>query len=177
MSEEKDIIKLESCPFCGDDQSSFGGMSEDAFASGSEGSLSVNCNCGALGPSGSTMTNAVAAWNTRTAASEITRLRGEAEAREVEIAALVESAREAQQLYVQADNEAQRLRGEVERLTGAREGWVLVPKVPTPAMLEQTAFNLCDEYGVAFVRPLGKFVQDAYAELLSSAPPPKDSAG
>ncbi len=75
MSEEKDIIKLESCPFCGDDQSSFGGMSEDAFASGSEGSLSVNCNCGALGPSGSTMTNAVAAWNTRTAASEITRLR------------------------------------------------------------------------------------------------------
>ena len=117
MSEEKDIIKLASCPFCGDDQSSFGGMSEDAFASGSEGSLSVNCNCGALGPSGSTMTNAVAAWNTRTAASEITRLRGEAEALEVEISALVESAREAQQLYVQADNETQRLRGEVERLS------------------------------------------------------------
>jgi predicted nuclease with TOPRIM domain len=52
-------------------------------------------------------------------ASEITRLRGEAEAREVEITALVESAREAQQLYVQADNEAQRLRGEVERLREA----------------------------------------------------------
>lgn len=44
---------------------------------------------------------------------EITRLRGEAEAREAEIAALVESTREAQQLYIQADNESLRLRGEV----------------------------------------------------------------
>jgi len=60
------------------------------------------------------------AGTTSEAASEITRLRGEAEAREVEITALVESAREAQQLYVQADNEAHRLRGEVERLS--REG-------------------------------------------------------
>ena len=57
------------------------------------------------------------AGTTSEAASEITRLRGEAEAREVEITALVESAREAQQLYVQADNEAHRLRGEVERLS------------------------------------------------------------
>lgn len=53
-----------------------------------------------------------------------------------------------------------------------REGWVLAPKVPTPAMMERAAFNLCAEYGVEFVRPLGQFAQDAYAELLSAAPKP-----
>jgi hypothetical protein len=53
-----------------------------------------------------------------------------------------------------------------------REGWVLAPKVLTPAMMERAAFNLCAEYGVEFVQPLGQFVKDAYAELLSAAPTP-----
>lgn len=53
---------------------------------------------------------------------EVTRLRGEAEAREAEITALVESTREAQQAYVQADNESLRLRGEVERLSDSVDG-------------------------------------------------------
>lgn len=62
----------------------------------------------------------------------------------------------------------------IEALAGPpeREGWVLAPKVPTPAMMERAAFNLCAEYGVEFVRPLGQFAQDAYAELLSAAPKP-----
>ncbi len=52
------------------------------------------------------------------------------------------------------------------------EGWKLVPTKALPAMLERAAFNLCAEYGVEFVKPLGKFAQDAYAELLSAAPKP-----
>lgn len=84
------------------------------------------------------------AGTTSEAASEITRLRGEAEAREVEIAALVESAREAQQLYVQADNEAQRLRGEVER---------------TLTVLNGSEWELARQF---------------YAAMLSSAPKPKE---
>lgn len=54
----------------------------------------------------------------------------------------------------------------------SRPGWVMVPREPTPAMLERAAFNLCAEYGVEFVKPLGQFAQDAYAELLSAAPKP-----
>jgi len=54
-----------------------------------------------------------------------------------------------------------------------REGWVLVPRKATTAMMERTAFNLCAEYGVEFVQPLGQFVEDAYAELLSAVPKPE----
>jgi len=79
------------------------------------------------------------------AASEITRLRGEAEAREAEIAALVESAREAQQLYVQADNKAQRLRGEVERLTAANKLWVPTTEYQASVALSAKPSNLQGE--------------------------------
>lgn len=50
-----------------------------------------------------------------------------------------------------------------------REGWVMVPREAMPAMLEQAAFNMCAEYGVDFVKPLGQFVKDAYAELVAAA--------
>ncbi|MFZ2252643.1 MAG: hypothetical protein WAW13_00545 [Minisyncoccia bacterium] len=50
-----------------------------------------------------------------------------------------------------------------------RSGWVMVPRKALPAMLERAAFNLCAEYGVEFVKPLGKFVEDAYEELVSAA--------
>lgn len=56
---------LLPCPFCGDDQDSFAGMIPEAFAKGSEGTFSVRCYCGALGPLAPTMAEAVAAWNRR----------------------------------------------------------------------------------------------------------------
>jgi hypothetical protein len=57
------------------------------------------------------------------------------------------------------------------------EGWKLVPTKALPAMLERAAFNLCAEYGVEFVKPLGKFVEDAYEELVSAAPAPPSQGG
>lgn len=50
--------------------------------------------------------------------------------------------------------------------------WKLVPTEPTPKMLEDAAFNLSDEFGAAFVKPLGEFAKAAYAELVAAAPTP-----
>jgi len=59
------------------------------------------------------------------------------------------------------------------------DGWVMVPRKALPAMMERAAFNLCAEYGVDFVRPLGKFAEDAYEELVAAAsalpPPPEET--
>lgn len=74
-----------------------------------------------------------------TAEAALARLRREAEAREVEVAALVEATREAQQLYVQADNEALRLRGEVERLDGVRLDEVAANKQAHEMLREERA--------------------------------------
>ncbi len=81
---------------------------------------------------------------------------------------------------IDASMDNDRLRGgdlqKMQTSPGEREpvpdGWKMVPVEPTPAMLERAAFNLCVEYGVEFVKPLGTFVKDAYAELLAASPPP-----
>lgn len=51
-------------------------------------------------------------------------------------------------------------------------GWKLVPIEPTPKMLQDAAFNLSDEFGADFVKPLGDFARSLWAELLASAPAP-----
>lgn len=77
---------------------------------------------------------------------------------------------EAIDFQTDADFEAleDRLEALADRLE-QRAGWVMVPRKALPAMLERAAFNLCAEYGVEFVKPLGKFVEDAYEELVSAA--------
>lgn len=69
-----DTTKLEPCPWCSDDLSSFvpskngccrGELDgEDAFA--------VCCDCGAVGPMALTVEQAIAAWNRRRASPEAT---------------------------------------------------------------------------------------------------------
>jgi Lar family restriction alleviation protein len=62
---------LEPCPFCGSNMDSFAGMTPDAFAKSQDGftksqnGFAVNCDCGAIGPTGATMEQAIAEWNTR----------------------------------------------------------------------------------------------------------------
>lgn len=55
--------KLLSCPFCGDEMSSFV-PSADGCARG-PGLLYVTCDCGAMGAGGKTVVDAIAAWNRR----------------------------------------------------------------------------------------------------------------
>lgn len=65
MSEEKEIY-LKPCPFCGNKQDDFAGMTEGAFSTCSDGSLSINCSgCSCTGARGYTMEEAVEAWNNR----------------------------------------------------------------------------------------------------------------
>lgn len=62
---------LEPCPFCGSDMASFAGMTPDSFAKSQDGftksqnGFAVNCDCGAIGPTGATMEQAIAEWNSR----------------------------------------------------------------------------------------------------------------
>ncbi len=58
----------------------------------------------------------------------------------------------------------------------APAGWVMVPREPTPKMLEDAAFNLADEFGADFVKPLGSFAKAVYGEMLSAAPKPAPAA-
>ena len=58
-------MELKPCPFCGSDMDSFAGMTEAAFAKGSDGTFSIDCDCDAIGPSAPSMTEAIAAWNKR----------------------------------------------------------------------------------------------------------------
>lgn len=55
---------LVPCPFCGDDMDSFAGMTKDAFVTGLN-SFAIGCDCGAIGPMGTTMSEAVNVWNNR----------------------------------------------------------------------------------------------------------------
>lgn len=55
---------------------------------------------------------------------------------------------------------------------GSPDGWKLVPTKATDRMLEQAAFNLCAEFGVETIKPLGKIVAAAYEELVSAATSP-----
>lgn len=55
---------LEPCPFCGSDMSRFAGMTPEAFARCGP-QFAINCECGATGPLGDTMEQAVGEWNTR----------------------------------------------------------------------------------------------------------------
>lgn len=56
-------MDLKPCPFCGSDM--------DGFVTGFDGSthesghLFIECDCGAMGPRGRTIEEAVAAWNRR----------------------------------------------------------------------------------------------------------------
>lgn len=54
----------------------------------------------------------------------------------------------------------------------APKGWKLVPVEPTPKMLQDAAFNLSDEFGPEFVKPLGNFARAAYTAMLAAAPVP-----
>ncbi len=62
---------LEPCPFCGSNMDSFAGMTPDAFAKSRDGftkspnGFAVCCDCGALGPTGATMEQAIGEWNSR----------------------------------------------------------------------------------------------------------------
>jgi hypothetical protein len=47
-------------------------------------------------------------------------------------------------------------------------GYAIVPLDPTPGMLEQAAFNLCESYGHDRVKELGKFARDSYAEMVNA---------
>lgn len=54
--------QLEACPFCNDDMSSF---VPSHFVWPGFGELYVCCDCGAMGPGGKTVAEAIAAWNRR----------------------------------------------------------------------------------------------------------------
>ena len=56
--------RLEPCPWCGSDMSSFMAAA-DGCCTSSNGSLYVPCDCGAIGPEGKTVAGAIAAWNRR----------------------------------------------------------------------------------------------------------------
>lgn len=56
---------LKSCPFCGDPMDSFAGMYPESFSQVSDGTMAINCDCGAIGPAGRTMEEAIIAWNRR----------------------------------------------------------------------------------------------------------------
>ena len=47
-------------------------------------------------------------------------------------------------------------------------GYAIVPLDPTPGMLEQAAFNLCDGYPPERVKELGQFARDAYMEFVNA---------
>src|SRR3546814_18359047 len=76
---------LKRCPFCGSLQDDFAGLTEGAFARGSDGTLSVNCNCGAIGPSAKTMEGAIGAWNNRQAATLLEQMANTMTAEEVRV--------------------------------------------------------------------------------------------
>lgn len=61
--------ELAPCPFCGDDMSSFGGMSEDSFCKlhdvDAPVKYAIACDCDATGPTAGTMPKALAVWNQR----------------------------------------------------------------------------------------------------------------
>lgn len=56
---------------------------------------------------------------------------------------------------------------------GTVAGWKLVPVELTPKMLQDAAFNLSDEFGADFVKPLGEFAKALWSELLSASPSPE----
>lgn len=60
--------RLEPCPWCGSDMSSFVAAA-DGCCTSSNGSLYVPCDCGAMGPEGKTVAGAIAAWNRRAPAA------------------------------------------------------------------------------------------------------------
>lgn len=50
------------------------------------------------------------------------------------------------------------------------EQFKLVPVDPTNKQLADAAFNLCNEFGVEFVKNNEKFARAVYRELLNSSP-------
>ena len=48
--------------------------------------------------------------------------------------------------------------------------WALVPVDPDKKQLADSAFNLCNEYGVEFVQGKERFARDVYSEMVANAP-------
>jgi hypothetical protein len=71
---------LSSCPFCAGDMSSFAGISPDAFATSTDGTFAINCDCGVIGPSMPSQEEAIAAWNRRASAASVREALADAKA-------------------------------------------------------------------------------------------------
>jgi hypothetical protein len=123
---------LLHCPFCKSDMSSFV-PTEDGCCVGAE-EFYVECECGAMGPAGKTVVDAIAAWNRRIAA--------EAPAPSEPFLSQLASTEQTLRTKGLADD-AERVRHAMRLLDAAPlsqpsipPGYAIVPVEPTPEMIE-----------------------------------------
>jgi hypothetical protein len=54
--------------------------------------------------------------------------------------------------------------------------WALVPLLPEKKQLNDTAFNLCAEFGYDFVSANERFARWVYSQMIANAPEPSDDS-